>query len=313
MCGLFGWQMTGTQVPAGLPAASAILCQCATERGEDSWGVLAGTRVVRGLGSIVRAAFPRQLGTLPSVAGHTRYATTGANTVANAHPFTTGGVVGMHNGIVYNDRDLRAEFDRPDVRVDSEHIFRHIAAGIPLDTIDAYGAIVYRRADSPGSLFMGRFNGGELSVARIRVAGVAVGLMWSSTRKALASAIAFGGFTATYVTIDPGKLYRVFDGDIAATADVLDLSKRPAAPAKWTATPALPWAGTPALPKWAATPLLKDADAEDDDGGVGCDNCGEYGVDCECGSDCYCAHCLRQEDLYWTELDSANRKWKAGK
>lgn len=49
--------------------------------------------------------------------GHTRYATIGAVTKANAHPFHYGNIIGMHNGFVSNYKDI-GTFD-----VDSMAIF----------------------------------------------------------------------------------------------------------------------------------------------------------------------------------------------
>lgn len=58
------------------------------------------------------------LATSKLVLGHTRLATTGAIKDANAHPFNYGAITGVHNGIVYNFREVL-----PNARVDSEAIF----------------------------------------------------------------------------------------------------------------------------------------------------------------------------------------------
>ena len=54
--------------------------------------------------------------------GHVRFATHGTITIQNAHPFTKGSVIGAHNGVIYNHKDIASKIGK-NVQVDSEVIF----------------------------------------------------------------------------------------------------------------------------------------------------------------------------------------------
>lgn len=68
----------------------------------------------------------------PFIVGHNRAATKGAVSAANAHPFLCGHIIGVHNGSLWNHKDLKG---CRGFTVDSEAIFHSIATNGTEETL----------------------------------------------------------------------------------------------------------------------------------------------------------------------------------
>jgi glucosamine--fructose-6-phosphate aminotransferase (isomerizing) len=112
MCGIVGYVGAGRPVQVVLEGLRRL-----EYRGYDSAGIASATgdglRVVRSLGRVQDLA--DRIGEVPPVCtaaiGHTRWATHGRPSEANAHPHTDpdGRIALVHNGIVENSAELRRE------------------------------------------------------------------------------------------------------------------------------------------------------------------------------------------------------------
>ncbi|TWP36098.1 glutamine--fructose-6-phosphate transaminase (isomerizing) [Leekyejoonella antrihumi] len=122
MCGIVGY--------IGQSQAAPILIEGLTQleyRGYDSAGVAVitskGPRVVRAVGRVrdLEAAMPKTLRGTTGI-GHTRWATHGPATLENAHPHASedGRILVVHNGIIDNAADLRAQLSSAGVRLTSD-------------------------------------------------------------------------------------------------------------------------------------------------------------------------------------------------
>ncbi|MFZ4601439.1 MAG: glutamine--fructose-6-phosphate transaminase (isomerizing) [Caulobacterales bacterium] len=164
MCGIVGVLGSRSAAPLIISALKRL-----EYRGYDSAGLavldhgqISRRRAVgkiRNLETVVRDEPVTGIGGI----GHTRWATHGAPSVANAHPHRVGGVAIVHNGIVENFRELRAELaaqgytfaSDTDSEVLAALIARELGGG--LDPAEAVKAAVkhVRGAYAVAALFAG--------------------------------------------------------------------------------------------------------------------------------------------------------------
>jgi glucosamine 6-phosphate synthetase-like amidotransferase/phosphosugar isomerase protein len=133
MCGIAGYSLASSSLLDRTLAAQSLLAGI-SERGADAVGYAhrtPGERVAvhkqrSGASALLeRISVPR---TATDVLVHVRDYTKGHPTIpANNHPIRHGAVVGVHNGIIFNDDELLADHDcartEPGMTVDSEAIF----------------------------------------------------------------------------------------------------------------------------------------------------------------------------------------------
>lgn len=184
MCGLYGWT---TRNPVTIPRAVwRPLAARAAQRGVDSWGTVHvrphAREWLRGLGDVTRAERPARP-TAPGVAhlGHTRAATSGSVSIANAHPFAGRHTTVAHNGFV-GSHDLACG------PVDSQTLAALIDLAVGEDPdqwealpgLCAMGTVAWVDHSDPGAVYLLRLDAwGDLEVARGDVARSA-GVIWAS-------------------------------------------------------------------------------------------------------------------------------------
>ncbi len=112
MCGIVGVIGTAAAAPLLLDGLRRL-----EYRGYDSAGIatLVNGHIERrrAEGKLIKLASALETAPLPGTTGigHTRWATHGAPTETNAHPHGTARVAVVHNGIIENHAELRAELE----------------------------------------------------------------------------------------------------------------------------------------------------------------------------------------------------------
>jgi hypothetical protein len=314
MCGLYGWKF-GEQIPVEKRVIIATVLAMENEtRGKDSWGVLnlQTKGVLRELGKVTKGV--HKFCMLPEALCHTRFATTGAVTIENAHPFEYKHIIGAHNGVVENHWQLNSMKQR-EFNVDSQQIFAHIADDEKKQELRAYGAITYLDTREEGGLFLCKFNGGVLNVYSVNVPYEgeedAPGMiLWSSTQNAIETALTVAGLDGFAWQVEEGKVYEIKEYTLFNTIKTLGFdspfSRRAVAKGNYTGINQqymTDWDHGTGYQKQKNTPYY-------DNGEIiwnKCCMCGRWLRVTRIGTDDVCAMC---EDVY-RENDTAEANAKA--
>ena len=157
MCGIFG------AIGKWDPHAIKFMAYLNETRGSHASGFFTETKYMKKAIPMEEALLSYEdIFEAPSryIVGHTRFATQGdKDKDRNAHPFFIGKIVGVHNGMVYNDYEL-ASINHKTYEVDSEYLFdmlnRQPNADEALKICDGYWGLAWQDYRKPDELFLAK-------------------------------------------------------------------------------------------------------------------------------------------------------------
>jgi glucosamine 6-phosphate synthetase-like amidotransferase/phosphosugar isomerase protein len=223
MCGIAGYSLSASSSVGTTLAAQALLAGIA-ERGADAVGYAyagpdLGLEIHKqrsGASALLEQVVLPVTATETLV--HVRDYTKGHPRIeANNHPIRHGAVVGVHNGIIFNDDELMEQhgFERaePEMTVDSEAIFAlaeaHEAAPSALEQLRGSMATAWLDERRAGTVFLARGVGRPLWIGTGREE-----MLFASTKAALEVAERFLALKLRKRELDEGTLAVVRHGEL---------------------------------------------------------------------------------------------------
>ena len=140
------------------------------------------------------------------VLGHTRFATTGAKVVTNAHPFNIGEVVGIHNGVIYNYNQVARKLGKAIPQVDSEVIFQSLNRkdkSKAFESINGDFAVAWAKENNT-TLHLAREDGRPMVISYWKKAKV---LFFASTEDIMSNAMLDAGLVLDIIKVPTDIIY----------------------------------------------------------------------------------------------------------
>ena len=230
MCGIAGANLAPDENIDASVLATALLLGI-EERGRDATGAafFEGTQPLVQKTNMAASEFVEYLDMAPNVTNlilHTRWATQGSPTVnANNHPVDVSGIVGVHNGVIYNDDSLFRRVsaltgeNKRTAEVDSEAIFATLLHGqetIPesLARIDGSAAVAWfdTEGGDPDTMHVSRVSSSPFVYAYTEAGS----FIFASTEKALRRGLAAVNLAVVGgpYNLTEGTYMRVRHGDV---------------------------------------------------------------------------------------------------
>lgn len=236
MCGIAGASLNPNEIVDTRVLVSALLLGI-EERGQHATGAAwtdADGAVWVNKGAVPASVYVKEEhvpSDVKTFIAHTRWATKGAvENNDNNHPIDVGGIVGIHNGCIYNDDDLFEKIgaEKRIAQVDSEAIFANI-----LHSAESTVENLQEVRGSAAVSWLETNDGHALHIARISSSPVVMGTtklgsrVFASTERALKRAAGASGLEFTDITnLTEGTYLTLVDGKVTAYSNFATHGRR---------------------------------------------------------------------------------------